>query len=65
MSCPVPAVFGNVTAKEEDSSWALTVELALRPVQDSGVLFAIFDPHNNVSFALSLNQPTKVAYLKE
>ena len=62
-SSPVPAVFGNVTAKAGDSSWSLTMELAFRPVEDRGVLFAILDSHNNVSFSLSLNQTTKVAYL--
>ncbi|KAJ8362021.1 hypothetical protein AAFF_G00401830 [Aldrovandia affinis] len=55
----LPEVLGNVTAEGENNSWALFVELAFRPVEDRGVLFAIVDPHNNVSFSLSLNQPTK------
>ncbi|KAJ8368135.1 hypothetical protein SKAU_G00081630 [Synaphobranchus kaupii] len=53
--------------REEDSSWALLVELAFRPVEDRGLLFAIVDPQKNVSFSLSLKQPTKelVLHLKD
>ncbi|KAG5836970.1 hypothetical protein ANANG_G00234300 [Anguilla anguilla] len=43
------------------------MELAFRPVEDTGVLFAVVDPHRNVSFSLSLYQHTKdlVLHLKD
>ncbi|KAG7471033.1 hypothetical protein MATL_G00120100 [Megalops atlanticus] len=54
-----PQVLWNATVEQEKEGWSLTVELAFRPVEDKGVLFAILDPHKNVSFSLSLDQPTK------
>ncbi|XP_064159033.1 vitamin K-dependent protein S-like isoform X2 [Anguilla rostrata] len=63
----LPETFGNVTAEGEGSTWVLSMELAFRPVEDTGVLFAVVDPHRNVSFSLSLYQHTKdlVLHLKD
>ncbi|XP_061073434.1 vitamin K-dependent protein S-like [Conger conger] len=63
----LPETFGNLTTKTGNDNWTLSMELAFRPVEDRGVLFAILDPHNNVSFSLSLNPLTKdlVLHLKD
>ncbi|RXM36843.1 Vitamin K-dependent protein S [Acipenser ruthenus] len=44
----------NLSMKETEN-WSLTVELSLRPVVANGILFAILDLKNNLSFSIALN----------
>ncbi|MBN3326783.1 PROS protein, partial [Atractosteus spatula] len=52
-------VFFSNSTDPDAEGWKLVVELAFRPVMDHGVLFAIVDSQNNISFSISMDRTTQ------
>ncbi|XP_030621047.1 vitamin K-dependent protein S-like [Chanos chanos] len=53
-----PLMLWNASWLADGSSWRLSVELALRPVSDSGTLFTVVDSDGTRVISLSLHRPT-------